>query len=54
MEKKISGSDKLNEVVDDNKYYISPKSFWQSHKSAPGIILEQVLKFANIKKGERI
>ena len=52
--KKISGSDKLNEVVDDNKYYISPKSFWQSHKNAPEFILEQVLKFANIKEGERV
>ena len=52
--KKISGSDKLQEVVRDNKFNISPQSFWQSHKSAPGIILEQVLKFANIKKGERV
>jgi tRNA/tmRNA/rRNA uracil-C5-methylase (TrmA/RlmC/RlmD family) len=52
--KNISGSDKLKEVVDDNKYYISPKSFWQSHKNAPQIILEQVLKFANIKEGEKI
>ena len=52
--KNISGSDILKEVVDDNKYYISPKSFWQSHKNAPLIILEQVLKFANIKEGERI
>ena len=52
--KNISGSDKLNEVVDDNKYYISPKSFWQSHKNAPSFILEQVLKFANIKEGERV
>lgn len=51
---KISGSDKLKEVVEDNKFNISPQSFWQSHKSAPGIILEQVLKFANIKKGERV
>ena len=51
---KISGSDKLQEVVGDNKFNISPQSFWQSHKSAPGIILEQVLKFANIKKGERV
>ena len=52
--KNISGPDKLNEVVDDNKYYISPKSFWQSHKNAPRFILEQVLKFANIKEGERV
>ena len=52
--KNISGPDKLNEVVDDNKYYISPKSFWQSHKNAPEFILEQVLKFANIKEGERV
>ena len=52
--KNISGPDKLNEVVDDNKYYISPQSFWQSHKNAPRFLLEQVLKFANIKEGERV
>ena len=52
--KNISGSNKLREVVGDNKYYISPQSFWQSHKNAPHILLKQVLKLANIKEGERV
>ena len=38
----------------DNKYYISPQSFWQSHKNAPHILLKQVLKLANIKEGEDV
>jgi len=52
--KKVSGSNNLREVVNDNKYEISPQSFWQSHKNAPRLLLEQVLKFANIKKGQKI
>ncbi len=52
--KNILGFNKLREVVGDNKYYISPQSFWQSHKNAPHILLKQVLKLANIKEGERV
>jgi len=52
--KNVSGSNNLREVVDDNKYEISPQSFWQSHKNAPGLLLEQVIKFANIKKSQKI
>jgi tRNA/tmRNA/rRNA uracil-C5-methylase (TrmA/RlmC/RlmD family) len=52
--KKVSGSNNLREVVNDNKYEISPQSFWQSHKNAPRLLLEQVIKFANIKKGQKI
>ena len=33
--KTILGLDVLKEVVEDNTYIISPKSFWQSHKNAP-------------------
>ena len=52
--KNVSGSNNLREVVNDNKYEISPQSFWQSHKNAPRLLLEQVIKFANIKKGQKI
>ena len=52
--KTVSGSNNLREVVDDNKYEISPQSFWQSHKNAPRLLLEQVIKFANIKKSQKI
>ena len=52
--KNVSGSNNLREVVNDSKYEISPQSFWQSHKNAPRLLLEQVIKFANIKKGQKI
>ena len=52
--KNLLGLNSLIEIVNDNKYEISPRSFWQSHKNAPSLLLKQVLKFANIKKGEKI
>ena len=42
--KNISGTDKLKEVVDDNKYYISPKSFWQSHKNSTSFYIRASFK----------
>ena len=30
------------------------KSFWQSHKNAPLLLVQQILKFANVKRGEKI
>ena len=48
-EKNIIGSSELNQIVGDNSYVISPKSFWQSHISAPRLILEKVIEYANIK-----
>ncbi len=52
LEKSISGPDKLTENIDDYEYTISPKSFWQSHKNAPSILLQQVISNANIKKDD--
>ena len=52
FEKSIPGPDKLTENVDDYEYTISPKSFWQSHKNAPSILLQQVISNANIKIDE--
>ena len=46
--KNISGSHELKEVVEDNTYIVSPQSFWQSHKNAPRLLLEQVIKYADI------
>ena len=54
FEKKLSGSDNLRETVYGNEYEISPQSFWQSHKNAPHFLLDYVIKFANIKQGDRI
>ena len=52
FEKSIQGPDKLTENVDKNTYTISPKSFWQSHINAPGLLLQQVMKEANIQQDE--
>ncbi|MDC0498822.1 TRAM domain-containing protein [Alphaproteobacteria bacterium] len=52
FEKSIHGPDKLTENVDKNTYTISPKSFWQSHINAPGLLLQQVMKEANIQQDE--
>ena len=52
FEKSISGPNKLTENVNDYEYTISPKSFWQSHKNAPSILLQQVISNANIKKDD--
>ena len=51
---KIFGSDKLKEFVEDKTYTISPQSFWQSHKNAPLLLLQQVIKLADIKIGDKI
>ena len=47
--KSIIGPDKLTENVDKNEYTISPKSFWQSHINAPSLLLQQVIKDADIQ-----
>ena len=52
FEKNILGPDKLTENVDKNTYTISPKSFWQSHINAPSLLLQQVMREANIKQDE--
>ena len=33
-------------------YTISPKSFWQSHKNAPSLLLQQVIRDTDIKQNE--
>lgn len=50
----ISGPTQLDEVVETNRYTISPESFWQSHKNAPRILLELVMKFMDLKSGDRV
>ena len=52
--KNILGPEQLKEVVENNTYLISPKSFWQSHINAPRLLLQQVIKYSDIKLGDRI
>ena len=47
--KNLSGPTQLNEIIGENLYNISPGSFWQSHKNAPGILIEKVIEFTNLK-----
>ena len=54
FEKSILGPDKLTENVDKNEYTISPKSFWQSHKNAPSLLLQQIIRDSDIKQDEII
>ena len=50
--KSIIGPDKLTENVDKNEYTISPKSFWQSHINAPSLLIQQVIKDADIQQDQ--
>ena len=52
--KNISGLDRLKEEVDEYTFTISPNSFWQSHKNAPRLLLHQVIKYADVKLGDRV
>ena len=52
VNKSIIGPDKLTENVDKNEYTISPKSFWQSHINAPSLLLQQVIKDADIQQDQ--
>ena len=51
VKKNLSKIDQLKEVVGEETYLVSPKSFWQSHKLAPILLTEQVINYANIKLG---
>ena len=48
----LSTLSQLKEVVGEETYLVSPKSFWQSHKLAPFILMEQVIRHADIKLGD--
>ena len=52
--KNILGPDELKEIVEDNAYLISPNSFWQSHINAPRLLLQKVIKYADIRLGNKI
>ena len=51
--KNILGSENLKEVVDGNNFVISPNSFWQSHINAPSLLLQKVIKYADVKLGDK-
>ena len=48
----ISGPTQLNEKVLGNTYQISPQSFWQSHKSAPTTLVNEVMAKIDLREGD--
>ena len=48
----ISGPTQLNEKVGEFTYQISPQSFWQSHKSAPSTLVNEVLSIIELESGD--
>jgi tRNA/tmRNA/rRNA uracil-C5-methylase (TrmA/RlmC/RlmD family) len=44
----------LHEKVLNRTLEVSQESFWQSHKSAPEVLTNAVLEFAQIKQGEHV
>ncbi len=40
--------------VNGHVFSVGPRSFWQSHRAAPGLLLDTVLSFAEIKEGEHV
>ncbi len=48
----ISGPTQLVEKVDGFTYQISPRSFWQAHKSAPATLIAEVMANLRLESGE--
>ena len=40
--------------VDGRYFVVSPRSFWQSHRDAPRVLLETVLAFADVAAGDHV
>jgi tRNA/tmRNA/rRNA uracil-C5-methylase (TrmA/RlmC/RlmD family) len=48
------GPDIATYLVSDFPLEVSQRSFWQSHKEAPRVLTEAVLKFAQVKSGDHL
>jgi tRNA/tmRNA/rRNA uracil-C5-methylase (TrmA/RlmC/RlmD family) len=40
--------------VNGHVFSVGPRSFWQSHRNAPGLLLDTVLSFAEVTEGEHV
>jgi tRNA/tmRNA/rRNA uracil-C5-methylase (TrmA/RlmC/RlmD family) len=40
--------------VHGHYFSVSPRSFWQSHRAAPRLLLDSVLRFADAKEGDHV
>jgi tRNA/tmRNA/rRNA uracil-C5-methylase (TrmA/RlmC/RlmD family) len=50
----FEGPNELVEVVGANKFQVSHSSFWQSHKSAPTVLTEAVMQYAELQSGDQV
>ena len=46
--------DLIKQQVGSFEFSLSPESFWQSHVSAPAVLLDTVLNFSGIKAGDHV
>jgi len=50
----LEGPEFLVEEVLDSEFRVSHSSFWQSHKSAPTVLTNAVMKYAELQKGDQV
>jgi tRNA/tmRNA/rRNA uracil-C5-methylase (TrmA/RlmC/RlmD family) len=50
----FEGPKKLMESVGENTFQVSHSSFWQSHKSAPAVLTEAVMHYAELQSGDQV
>lgn len=50
----FEGPKKLMESVGENSFQVSHSSFWQSHKSAPAVLTEAVMHYAELQSGDQV
>jgi tRNA/tmRNA/rRNA uracil-C5-methylase (TrmA/RlmC/RlmD family) len=50
----FEGPKELVEVVGESTFQVSHSSFWQSHKSAPTVLTEAVMQYAELQSGDQV
>jgi tRNA/tmRNA/rRNA uracil-C5-methylase (TrmA/RlmC/RlmD family) len=50
----FEGPKELVEVVGESTFQVSQSSFWQSHKSAPTVLTEAVMQYAELQSGDQV
>jgi tRNA/tmRNA/rRNA uracil-C5-methylase (TrmA/RlmC/RlmD family) len=50
----VEGPEEFIEVVGDRTFQVSHSSFWQSHKLAPAVLTEAVMRYAELQSGNQV
>ena len=50
----FEGPKELVEFVGESTFQVSHSSFWQSHKSAPTVLTEAVMQYAELQSGDQV